>query len=151
MRRTGLMAMAGLWGGLCGSVLAQAPTCVKADFETVVDEAAAALRDLARKNTPQFQAKLRQLKDKRGWGEDRFLAEAEPLVRDEKIAGFDRKLQELLSQITSASQAGGAGGDSPLGNCALLAELRGTMKVLVETQTAKWTYMFDKLEGELRK
>ena len=134
--------------GLCGAVLAQAPACSKADFETVVDEAAGALRALARANTPQFQAKLRQLRDKRGWSDDRFLTEAEPLVRDEKIAGFDRRSQELLTRITSAGEGAAQSG---MGNCALLGELRGAMQVLVETQTAKWAYMFDKIEGELRK
>ena len=52
----------------------------------VVDEAAAALRDLNAKNKPAFQEKLRQLKDKRAWSHDEFLKEAAPFVRDDKIA-----------------------------------------------------------------
>src|ERR1700730_8105308 len=47
-----------------------AKECAKADFEAVVDDAAAALRDLNLKNKPNFQEKLRQLKDKRGWSHD---------------------------------------------------------------------------------
>ena len=113
----------------------------------MVDEAAGALRDLAQQNTPQFQAKLRQLKTKRGWSDDQFLKEAEPLVRDEKIAGFDQKSEELLLRITGAGQAGASGAP----DCTLLVGLRGSMAALVETQKAKWTYMFDKIEGELRK
>jgi hypothetical protein len=55
---------------------AQAPACAKGDFEVVVNEAGSVLRDLNRQNTPLFQAKLRQLKDKRSWSNDQFLKEA---------------------------------------------------------------------------
>lgn len=148
--RAGFLVVAGLLAGLpgVGAALAQAPACAKADFEVVVDEAAAALRELARQNTPQFQAKLRQLKTKRGWSDDQFLKEAEPLVRDEKIAGFDQKSEEFLARITSGGQQGSASGPP---DCKLLAELRATMQSLVATQKAKWAYMFEKIEGELGK
>jgi hypothetical protein len=129
------------------AVLAQAK-CSKADFEAVVDEAGDALRALAQQNTPLFQAKLRQLKTKRGWSDEQFLAAAEPLVRDETIAGFDGKSDELVSRITSGGQSG-ASGEAP--DCALLASLRASMANLVETQKAKWAYMFDKIEKELHK
>ena len=126
---------------------AQAPQCSRADFEAVVDEAAGALRELARQHTPQFQARLRQLKAKRGWSDEQVLKEAEPLVRDDRIAAFDEKSEELLARITGAGQAGpGAAPD-----CSLLAGLRGSMVALVETQKAKWAYMFERIEGELRK
>ena len=117
-------------------------TCSKADFESVVDEAASALRGLAQQNTPQFQAKLRQLKAKRGWSDDQFLKEAEPLVRDDKIAEFDQKSETLLLRITDGGQAGAP-------DCSLLAGLRASMATLVETQQAKWTYMFGKIDREL--
>jgi hypothetical protein len=130
------------------AVMAQAK-CSKADFEAVVDEAGGALRALAQQNTPPFQAKLRQLKAKRGWSDEQFLAAAEPLVRDETIADFDRKSDGLVSRITSAGQSGAGGGDAP--DCALLASLRASMATLVETQKAKWAYMFEKIEKELRK
>jgi hypothetical protein len=129
------------------AVMAQ-PACSKADFEAVVDEAGGALRALAQQNTPPFQAKLRQLKAKRGWTDAQFLAEAEPLVRDETISGFDRTSDELVLRITSAGQSGAAG-EAP--DCALLASLRASMATLVETQKAKWAYMFEKIETELRK
>jgi hypothetical protein len=63
------------------SLLAQPAACTKAEFEGVVDEAAAALRDLNNKNRPDFQEKLRTLKDKRGWSNDQFLKEAAPFVK----------------------------------------------------------------------
>lgn len=129
------------------SAPAQPPQCAKSDFATVVDQAAAALRELTRQNTPQFQAKLRQLKDKRGWNNDQFLKEAEPFVRDETIAGYDQKSAEFLARITSAGESGATGAP----DCALLTELRATMTALVDTQKAKWAYMVDKIDQELHK
>lgn len=141
---TGLLALA----GGADMALAQSPACAKADFEVVVDEAAASLRDLTRQNTPPFQGKLRQLKDKRGWTNDQFLKEAEPFVRDDTIAGFDQKSAEFLARITSAGQSQTSAATP---DCALLGELRASMKALVDTQKAKWSYMFEKLDKELAK
>jgi hypothetical protein len=133
--------------GHAEGALAETP-CSKADFEAVVDEAAAALRSLNHQNTPQFQARLRQLKDKRGWSHEQFLLEASPFVRDEAIAAFDQKSEDFLARIT---QAGQSQATAAALNCGLLLELRGSLAALVETQKAKWTYMFDKINGELRK
>lgn len=120
--------------------------CSKTDFEAVVEDAAGALRDLNQKNKPTFQEKLRTLKDKRGWTHDQFMKEGAPFVRDDKIAVYDQSTDELLSAISSLGQEG-ASAKSP--DCALLLELRARMKLLVDTQTAKWVYMFEKIGGEL--
>ncbi len=147
--RTGILVVAALLAVLSsrGSAFAQAPQCSKGDFEGVVDEAAGALRALNQQNTPTFQGKLRQLRDKRGWSNDQFLKEAAPLVRDDTIAGFDQKSEDFLLRITTGGQTGAS--EAP--DCALLAELRATMKKLVETQQAKWAYMFAKIDKELGK
>jgi hypothetical protein len=121
-------------------------SCTKVEFEDVVDEAAAALRDLTFKNKPTFQEKLRELKDKRGWSHDQFLKEAAPFVRDDKIAVFDQESERLLSDISSQGQEGA---EAKTPDCALLLELRARMDVLVKTQAAKWAYMFEKLNAAL--
>ncbi len=123
-----------------------APQCAKAEFEDVVDDAAAALRGLNSKNKPAFQEKLRELKDKRGWSHDQFLKEAAPFVRDDKIAVFDQDSERLLSDISSLGQEGA---EAKTPDCALLLELRARMDVLVKTQSAKWSYMFKKLDAAL--
>ncbi len=125
-----------------------AAACTRGDFEAVVDEAAAALRDLNQKHRPDFQEKLRQLKEKRGWSHDEFMKEAVSYVKDEKIEVYDRSSNELLDKISTMGQEG-AVAKTP--DCAVLQDLRGRMAKLVETQTAKWTYMFDKLGAELEK
>ena len=123
-------------------------TCAKAEFESAVDEAAEKLRDLNNTHRPTFQTKLRQLKDKRAWTNDQFLKEAAPFVKDEQIAVFDDKSNELLASISTMGQEG-ANASEP--NCKMLADLRSMMSLLVETQVAKWTYMFQKLDAELAK
>jgi len=123
-----------------------AQVCAKADFEAVVDDAAGALRDLNLQNKPAFQEKLRQLKDKRGWSHEAFLKEAAPFVRDDKIAVYDQESERLLTDISTLGQEGA---DAPTPDCALLADLKTRMQTLVNTQTAKWTYMFEKLAAAL--
>jgi hypothetical protein len=128
---------------------ARAAACARADFEAVVNAAGAALRDLAQQNTPQFQAKLRQLKDKRSWSNDEFLKQAEPLLRDDKMAGYDKTSEELVARIAGGGGQPETASASP--DCILLASLQADLKLLVETQQAKWTHMFAKVDQELAK
>ena len=123
-------------------------TCTKAQFEGVVDEAAEALRNLNQEKKPEFEDRLRQLKEKRGWSHEEFLKAAAPFVKDDAIDVFDTKSNALLEKL-SASGDSGASAKTP--DCATLLELHEQMKVLVETQNAKWVYMFGKLDGELQK
>jgi hypothetical protein len=131
-----------------GEALGQATSCAKVDFEAVVNEAGSSLRDLNKQNTPVFQAKLRELKDKRGWSNDQFLKEAEPFVRDSEIVALDQKSEQLLNRIAGGGQQGASGGTP---DCGQLTELRTALKWLVETQQTKWTYMFAKISKELAK
>ncbi|MFT3731157.1 MAG: hypothetical protein QM780_06990 [Hyphomicrobium sp.] len=121
-------------------------SCTKEDFESVVEQAAGSLRDLNAQNRPQFQEKLRQLKEKRHWNHDEFMDKAKPFVKDDKMAVYDKTTDELLSAISSMGQEGAAA-DTP--DCTRMVELRARMKLLVDTQSAKWNYMFQKLDGEL--
>jgi hypothetical protein len=123
-------------------------SCAKAEFEDAVDEAAAALRELNNKHRPEFQEKLRQLKDKRGWSNDQFMKEAAPFVKDDQIDVYDDTTNDLLAKITEMGQEGAA---AKTPDCAMLSELRDHMDELVGTQTRKWTYMFEKLDKELAK
>jgi predicted dithiol-disulfide oxidoreductase (DUF899 family) len=119
--------------------LAWATACARTEFEAVVDQASATLVQLNQKNTPAFQARLRALKDKRGWSHDQFIKEGAPFVRDDTIAGLDDKSQQLLIKINTQGNSDGA-------DCKVLDELRAAMGSLVETQNAKWTYMFEKID-----
>jgi hypothetical protein len=120
--------------------------CTKTDFETVVDQSAAALRDLNIQNRPRFQEKLRALRAKKAWSEDQFLKEAVPYVKDDEIDAYDRKTSELLNKIASMGDEGTA---SATPDCGLYQVLRGHMTQLVDTQNAKWAYMFRKIDAAL--
>lgn len=123
-------------------------SCTKAEFEAVVDDAAAALRELNATNKPLFQEKLRQLKEKRGWSHDRFMVEAAPLVQDERIAEYDQQSAEHLERINSLGSEG-ASASNP--DCTMLTAVRESMAALVQQQKAKWSYMFGKIDTALSK
>ena len=140
--------LAGLAIALQLAPAAAVAECTRADFEAVVDEAAASLRNLNQKNRPVFQEKLRALKNKRGWSHDVFMKEAVPFVKDEKIEVYDQSSAELLDEI---SRMGQEGAEAATPDCALLEDLRARMSKLVGIQTDKWSYMFGKLQVELAK
>ena len=146
MRRRALAAVLALTICASGRPAGAQTVCDRGDFEAVVDQAAAVLRDLNAKNKPVFQDRLRQLKTKRGWTHDLFLKLAAPLVQDERIAEFDQQSADFLDNINSLGSEG-AGAATP--DCALLREVRSNMSGLVEAQEAKWAYMFEKIDGEL--
>jgi hypothetical protein len=148
MRHAGHIVALGLCALACASspTNAQPATCARADFETVVDLASDTLRDLNQKNTSVFQGKLRELKTKRGWSHEQFLKEAAPLVADDKITAYNDQSEDLLARINGA---GASGGQSAKPDCRVLAALRANMQALVDAQTAKWAYMFGKVELEL--
>src|SRR5262245_19066772 len=117
------------------SVCAQeTAACAKAEFESAVDEAAGALRGLNNKNRPEFQNKLRQLKDKRHWDNDQFMKEAAPFVKDDQIQVYDDKSNELLASISSMGQEGAS---AKVPDCAVLTKLRDLMRELIDAQGSK--------------
>ncbi|MEZ5849530.1 MAG: hypothetical protein R3D68_02605 [Hyphomicrobiaceae bacterium] len=141
-------ASAGIAALACVAAPALADTCVRADFEAAVNSAAKTLRGLSRKNTPDFQGRLKTLKEKRGWTHDQFLKEAAPLVQDERTMDFDRRSNAVLEEIQRLG-AEGANAEKP--DCAALAQLQRHMAALVSIQTGKWDYMFSRVDAELRK
>ncbi len=143
-----LAASAVLAAGVVGMASNPAAACVRGDFEHVVEEAAAALRELNTANRPVFQGRLGELKQKRGWTHDQFMAQAAPLVQDEQIAGFDARSSTLLEQLQTGGQEGA---QARVPDCALLSELRVTLKSLIDVQAAKWRYMLGRIEAELAK
>lgn len=148
MMRGALLGLSILMASGSATLNAAAAACAKADFEAVVDEAAGSLRDLNAVNKPKFQEKLRQLKDKRRWAHEQFLREAAPFVSDDKITTYDLQSNSLLEKIATGGEAGAAAATP---DCAVLDTLRASMKTLVDTQTAKWSYMNAKLDTELGK
>ena len=134
-------SLVAIWGD---PVAAQ--SCTRADFEAVVGEAAAALRELNQSNKPNFQAQLRRLKEKRGWNHDQFLEAAAPIVQDDRIADYDGRSSAFLARI---EQLGSEGAQAATPDCKRLIEVHTSMQALVNVQKEKWAYMFKKVEVEL--
>jgi len=127
---------------------ARATDCSRMDFVHVVEQASSALASLNRQNKPRFQSKLRLLRAKRKWTHDQFMKRAAPFVRDDRIAIFDLTSGKELRDI---ERLGGEGDSTRPPDCSLLKQLQRHMGVLVQTQKAKWSYMFEKIDSALTK
>lgn len=126
-------------GGVQG---AWAATCTKDDFAKAVDQVGAALRKVNTENMPRIQAKMRQLKEKRGWPEDGFEERAYNALQDERIAQFDAQANELLARLDAL----GSFSPASEADCARLEELNATSLELLATVKAKAAYSLSKLD-----
>jgi hypothetical protein len=129
------------------SVLASASAapCAREDFAQAVDRAGAALRQLNTDNAPRLRAKLRELKELRGWPDAGFEEKAYEILQDERMAGLDMQANDLLAKLdTLGTVDPGAEPD-----CAKLEELRAVGIELQATVKAKAAYTLAKLDQML--
>jgi hypothetical protein len=124
---------------------ADAAACSKDDFAQAVDRAGVALRALNAENTPRLKAKMRQLKENRGWQDVGYEERALEALADERIAAFDAQANDLLAKIDTL----GTSGPSDEGDCAKLQELTAASLELQATVKAKAAYTLSKLEQML--
>jgi hypothetical protein len=141
MRRlimTALMAAALLGGG---RALATAATCSKEDFGQAVDRAGAQLRKLNAEQIPQVQAKIRKLKESKGWEDEK----AYETLQDERMAAFDAQANDLLAKIDALGTIEPSGEPQ----CGRLDELTAASLELQATVKAKAAYTLSKLDQML--
>jgi hypothetical protein len=124
---------------------AQAATCSKEDFAKAVDLAGSSLRKVGAESMPRIQAKMRQLKDKRGWPDQGFEERAFSALQDERIAQFDAQANDLLSRLDTL----GSFTPATDADCARLDELNATSLELLATVKAKAAYSLSKLDQML--
>lgn len=124
---------------------AQAASCSKDDFAKAVDLAGASLRKVGTESMPRIQAKMRQLKDKRGWPDQGFEERAFSALQDERIAQFDAQANDLLSRLDTL----GSFAPTTDADCARLDELNATSLELLATVKAKAAYSLSKLDQML--
>lgn len=124
---------------------ASAASCAKADFAQAVDRAGVALRQLNAEYTPRLQAKMRQLKQAKGWSDAGFEERAYAAVQDERTAALDAQANDLLAKLDTL------GTFDPVGeaDCAKLQELTATSLELQATVKAKATYTLAKIDQML--
>src|SRR5215510_2299095 len=130
---------------LSAGVSAAANSCAREDFAQAVDRAGAALRQLNADNAPRLRAKLRELKEVRGWPDGGFEEKAYEILQDERMAALDMQANDLLAKLDALGTVDpGAAPD-----CAKLEELRAVGIELQATVKAKTAYTLAKLDQML--
>jgi len=133
-----------LAGGL-NSIPAAADACPASDFSREVDAAGEALRHFNTSMAPELQQRLRQLKAAKGWSDTDAEALAQDYLFDARIAGLDRKANDLLTKLDDLGSAGEQGS----ADCAKLNELKATGVELLAVMKAKSTYTLAKIDDEI--
>ncbi len=122
-----------------------ANSCAREDFALAVDRAGAALRQLNADNAPRLRAKLRELKEARGWPDAGFEEKAYEILQDERMAGLDMQANDLLAKLDTL----GTVDPSAEPDCAKLQELTAAGIELQATVKAKAAYTLAKLDQML--
>lgn len=130
---------------LAAGASAAANSCAREDFAQAVDRAGAALRQLNADNAPRLRAKLRELKDARGWPDAGFEEKAYEILQDERMAALDAQANDLLAKLDTL----GTVDPSAEPDCAKLQELTAAGLELQATVKAKAAYTLSKLDQML--
>src|SRR5262245_39186658 len=126
-------------GGMSG---AAAALCSKEDFGRAVDQAGAALRKLNADNAPRLRAKMRELKDRKGWSDADFEEKAMAAVQDERIEAYNAQANDLLAKLDALGSLEPANE----ADCSKLQELGAAGLELQATIKAKAAYTLSKLD-----
>ncbi len=119
---------------------ASAATCTAEDFAAAVDKSGAQLRAFNAEALPKLQDKLKQLKEKKGWDEEKSLDS----VRDDRTTKLDAEAEDLIVKIDMLGRPPEKG--TP--DCSKLAELEAAGIELLAVMKAKSTYTLAKLETQ---
>jgi len=128
---------------LCAGSRVQA--CTAEDFAAAVDKSGAALRAFNAQALPKLQAKLKQLKDKKGWDDADYEEKALDTARDARTAKLDADAEDLILKI---DMLGRPPTDAPP-DCTKLAELEAAGIELLAVMKAKSTYTLAKLDAAM--
>lgn len=128
-----------------GVAQAAEETCAAADFSREVDAAGASLREFNASMAPELQARLRQLKTAKGWSDEDYQTLAQDYLFDARIAGYDRKANDLLMKLDEL----GSTGEQGAADCAKLNELKATGVELLAVMKAKSSYTLAKIDDEI--
>jgi hypothetical protein len=120
---------------------AHAATCTAEDFAAGVDKSGASLRAFNAEALPKLQDKLKQLKDKKGWDEEKSLG----TVRDARTTKLDADAEDLILKIDTLGRTPDKGPP----DCNKLAELEAAGLELLAVMKAKSTYTLSMLDAEL--
>jgi hypothetical protein len=122
-----------------------APSCTREEFAVAVDKAGMVLRQLNAENMPRVNAKLRQLKEVRGWPDSGFEEKAYEALQDERMAALDAQANDLLAKLDSLGKVE----MSAEPDCTKLEELTAVGLELQATVKAKAAYTLARLDQML--
>jgi len=138
-----------IWLSLLLPVLVQSPvlgqTCTRAQLGRVIDESDEALRKANQDASPRLMAKLRQLRDRKGWPEEDYEAKAYEYLEDEKVRALDDQAKLLLARVDELSEEKVNAEPS----CARIGDLQAAFSELKATVQAKSAYLIGKIDKEL--
>jgi hypothetical protein len=128
--------------GLAALSGAEAASCSKDDFGRAVDQAGAALRKINADNAPKLRAKMRELKERKGWADADFEDKALAAIQDDRIEALNAQANDLLARLDAL------GSTDPVSDsdCAKIAELGAASLELQATIKAKAAYTLLRLE-----
>jgi hypothetical protein len=138
----GLLLSATIFIGAGGGA-AYAQTCTAADFGSVVDQTAQALRELNGSGSKRFQTRVAALREKHRLSQEEIDARTTDL-HDEKIGELNREIESLVAQMDVLSQTP----NSKI-TCEKLEELKRVRDRLLTVMGQKSGYMLAKVEAEL--
>ncbi len=131
--------------GLISAGPAAAATCSASDFSREVDAAGEALRGFNTSMAPELQQRIQQLKTAKGWSDSDTEKLAQDYLFDARIAGLDRKANDLLTKLDDLGSAGEQGS----ADCSKLNELKATGVELLAVMKAKSSYTLAKIDDEI--
>jgi hypothetical protein len=141
MRRSIHSAIAAFLAILAAPGIARAATCTPEQFAAAVDKSGAQLRAFNSEALPKLQDKLKQLKDKKGWDEEKSLG----TVRDERTTKLDEDAENLILKIDTLGRPPEKG--QP--DCSKLTELEAAGIELLAVMKAKSNYTLGKLDAAI--
>src|SRR5262245_2108052 len=124
---------------------AEAAPCSKDDFGKAVDQAGAALRKLNADNAPRLRAKMRELKERKGWSDTDFEEKALAAVQDERIEAYNAQANDLLAKLDTLGSIEPASD----ADCSKISELSAASLELQATIKAKAASTLAKLDQML--
>lgn len=122
-----------------------AQSCTDDDYAAAVDGAGAQLRAFNAEAAPKFQARVKALAAKKGWGEQDYEDTAITYLQDARLAKLDETANALLARIDTL----GRREPGQKADCGMLDELKTVGLELLTVMKAKNTYLLSRIDKEL--
>lgn len=135
----GLLAISGL------AARALSKECSVTELAAAVDEVGSSLRTYNQSAMPDVDAKMQQLRIKKGWSEQDFLTFSSDYLHDARMSGLDEKANRLLLRIDSL---GPREGEANV-DCARIPDVRASGLELLAVMKAKTAHMINLIDSEV--